>query len=129
MEKLFLSQRDLLTLLGKLDDVRDGQPSSCTIIKSESAHPIFPQTLRRIAVVATETADRYLPGVSPRLHLARASLALLLERVARQTDETILVGEVNVAGVADARYYVDRSAEEFAPVGDMNSAFMRGRGK
>lgn len=129
MEKLYLSKRDITTLLGKLDSVRDGQTSSCTIIKSEAAHPVFPQTLRRMSVMSAETEDRYLPGVSPRLHLSRASLMTLLEYQEKQSDSVIRIDDMEVCAVPDEQYYVDRSAAEFAPVGDLSSAFARNRGK
>ena len=129
MEKLYLSKRDILILIGKLDGVRNGEPSSCTIIKSDSAHPVFPQTVRRMSVQATETQDRYAPGVSPRLQLSRTSLIALQSHLARQSAEAIRIDDIEVFAVPDEQYYVDRSDTEFAPVGDMSSAFMRNRGK
>lgn len=129
MEKIYLSKRDLATLLGKLDSVRDGGTSSCTIIKSEFAHPLFPQTLRRISVMATEAQEQYLPGVSPRLHLARSTLTTLMVQLEQQSGDAVRVDAVEVVSVPDEQYYVDRSDTEFAPVGDLSSAFARNRGK
>ncbi len=129
MEKIYLSKRDIQLLLDKLDSVRSGEPSSCTIIKSDAAHPIFPQTLRRISVMATEAQNQYLPGVSPRLHLSRANLLSLLETLDKHSVSAIRIDDADVFSVPDEKYYVDRSADDFAPVGDMSSAFSRSRGK
>ena len=129
MEKLYLSRRDIATLLGKLDSVRNGEVSACTIIKNDTAHPVYPQTLRRIAVVATETEDRYMPGVSPRLHLSRAGLASLLCHIEQQPGGPIQLDGLAVYAVPDEQYYVDRSALDDAPVGDLAAGFFRNRGK
>lgn len=129
MEKLYLSKREIAILLDKLDSARNGEPSSCTIIKSDNAHPVFPQTVRRLSIKATETQDGYAPGVSPRLHLSRSSLVALLDRLEKQSDESIRIDDMAIFAVPDAQYYVDRSDTEFAPVGDMSTAFSRNRGK
>ena len=81
MEKLYLSQRNITTLLQKLDRVRNGETSPCTLIKNDTGHPVYPQTLRRVAVTAVEDGDQYFPGVSPRLRVTRATLLSLLTRL------------------------------------------------
>lgn len=129
MEKLYLSKRDLTALLGKLDSVRKGEVSTCTIIKNDTAHPVYPPTLRRIAVVAVEEPDRYLPGVSPRLQLSRASLTSLLVHIEEQPAGAIQLEGLAVFAVPDECYYVDRSATDGAPVGDLSAAFFWNRGK
>lgn len=129
MEKLYLSRRNITTLLQKLDSVRDGEVSACTIIKNEFAHPVYPQTLRRIAVVAIEGPDQYLPGVSPRLHLSRPALLSLLDQLDKQTPGAIQSDGMEVFAVPDEKYYVDRDEADAMPVGDLVSAFIRSRGK
>jgi hypothetical protein len=129
MEKLYLSKRDIGNLLGKLDSVRNGEVSTCTIIKNDTAHPVYPQTLRRIAVVAFETEDRHMPGVSPRVHLSRASLTSLLEAIESQSGRTIQFDELEVFAISDDKYYVNRSATDTAPIGDLAAGFFRNRGK
>ena len=56
---VYLSRRNLLTLLNKLDRQKAGSISACTIIKNDNAHPTYPQTMHSIAVVAVEDADYY----------------------------------------------------------------------
>lgn len=137
MEKIYLSKRDIMNLLGKLDSVRDGAVSTCTIIKNDVAHPVYPQSLRRIAVMATEVEDRYLPGVSPRLHVSRQNLISLLEQMtgpltdngAGNAKGTIPFDGLELTGVPDEAYYVDRSETDVAPVGDLAAGFFRNRGK
>jgi hypothetical protein len=42
MQQLYLTRRNLLTLLSKLDRVRRGETSACTLVKQDTLHPIYP---------------------------------------------------------------------------------------
>jgi hypothetical protein len=64
MHKIYLSRRNLLTLLNKLDRKKMGDETQCTIIKRDPAHPDYPQTLDEIYVTAVEDEDYYV-GRSP----------------------------------------------------------------
>ena len=59
MNKVFLSRRNLLTLLSKLDRKKSGEDTFCTLIKNDNQHPKYPQTMNEIAVVAIEDEDYY----------------------------------------------------------------------
>ncbi len=64
--KVFLSRRNLATLQSKLDRKKQGEQTTCTIIKRDNLHPVFPQTLEEIEVVAVEDNDYYTdrcPGI------------------------------------------------------------------
>ncbi len=66
METLYLTRRNLLTLLSKLDRKKLGDDTKCTIIKSDNIHPNYPNSMERIAVVAVEDDDYYSnrkPGI------------------------------------------------------------------
>lgn len=66
MHKVFLSRRNLLSLLSKLDRVAAGDSSACTLVKFDNVHPKFPQTMPEIHVMAVEDEDYYIdrsPGV------------------------------------------------------------------
>ena len=66
MERVYLSRRNLLTLLSKLDRVKAGEHSYCTLIKSDMTHPLYPQTMEEIEVVAVEDKNYYTersPGI------------------------------------------------------------------
>lgn len=57
---LFLSRRNLLTLLSKLDGVKAGEASKCTLLKKDTLHPKFPQSHKLISVTAVEDEDYYV---------------------------------------------------------------------
>lgn len=63
MQTLYLTRRNLLTLLSKLDRVRAGEQSKCTLIKQDTAHPIYPST-DVVKVIALEDEVYYdrVPG-------------------------------------------------------------------
>lgn len=129
MDKLYLSKRNIATLLKKLDSVRDGEVSTCTIIKNDTAHPVYAQTVRRVGVMAVETQDAYVNGVSPRLQLSRPTLMALVDRIEQHSDGAIQFDGLEVFAIPDEKYYGDRGASEVAPVGDLSSVFIRSRGK
>ena len=59
MEQVFLSRRNLLTLLSKLDRSKRGEVTDCTIIKKDASHKKYPQTAPYIMVMAVEDEDYY----------------------------------------------------------------------
>lgn len=58
-EIIYLTRRNLLTLLSKLDRVAAGERSACTIIKCDNAHPAYPQSMPEIIVTAVEDTAYY----------------------------------------------------------------------
>ena len=65
MNKVYLSRRNLLALLSKLDRVKNGEHSECTLIKNDNIHHKYPQTMSSIHVVAIEDEEYYserIPG-------------------------------------------------------------------
>ena len=58
MNQVYLTRRNLLTLLNKLDRTAEGDPSYCTLIKNDTVHPDFPVTTQT-AVTAVEDEDYY----------------------------------------------------------------------
>ena len=64
MEKVYLSRRNLFTLISKLDRKKAGDKTFCTIIKSDNQHPKYPQSMDNIAVIAIEDEEYYdrIPG-------------------------------------------------------------------
>jgi hypothetical protein len=57
--RVFLSRRNLLTLLSKLDRKAAGEETFCTIIKNDNTHPKYAQTMKSIEVVAVEDEEYY----------------------------------------------------------------------
>jgi hypothetical protein len=65
MNKVYLSRRNLLSLLSKLDRKANGEETACTLIKCDCDHAKFPQTMKQVSIVAVEDKDYYvdrLPG-------------------------------------------------------------------
>jgi len=61
MEKVYLSRRNLLALLSKLDRNKEAEMkvSECTLVKSDTIHPKYPQTMEEISVIAVDDEDYY----------------------------------------------------------------------
>lgn len=60
METVYLSRRNLLTLLSKLDRVKRGEQSACAIVKRDNQHHVYPQSMKEIMVKAVEDDDYYV---------------------------------------------------------------------
>lgn len=58
-QRVYLTRRNLNTLLDKLNAVLEGRQSVCTIIKSDIVHPKYPCT-DEIIITALEDADYYI---------------------------------------------------------------------
>ncbi|MCR4308181.1 MAG: hypothetical protein NUV80_06505 [Candidatus Berkelbacteria bacterium] len=64
--RIYLSRRNLNTLLTKLNQVAAGKESFCTIIKWDNKHKVYPQTHPIIVVTAVEDDEYYVdrkPGL------------------------------------------------------------------
>lgn len=57
--KIFLSRRNLMSLLSKLDRKARGEESACTLIKNDSSNARYKQTMKSIQVTAVEDAEYY----------------------------------------------------------------------
>lgn len=58
--QLFLTRRNLLTLLEKLDYVANGGASACTIVKCDTKHSVYPITgASSVSVTSVEDNDYY----------------------------------------------------------------------
>ncbi len=58
MQVLYLTRRNLTTLLSKLDRKRAGEETKCTLIKRDTKHPQYPST-DEITITALEDVDYY----------------------------------------------------------------------
>lgn len=57
--RVYLSRRNLETLLGKLDAVKNGGYSTQTIVKRDTKNERYPQNCDEIVVTAVEDKDYY----------------------------------------------------------------------
>ena len=70
MQTLYLTRRNLLTLLSKLDrNLEEPNSSACTIIKTDTEHPKYPCS-DVIQVTALEDAEYYTDRNPGRMHPA-----------------------------------------------------------
>ena len=58
--QVYLSRRNLLVLLRKLDRRAQGEQTASTVIKRDDKHPIFPQSHPVIQVTAVEDEHYYI---------------------------------------------------------------------
>lgn len=65
---VYLTRRNLKTLLNKLDRNKSGGDSLCTIIKYDTWHPDYPQTMSACAVRAVEDDDYYTDREAGEVH-------------------------------------------------------------
>lgn len=57
--KLYLSKRNLLALLSKLDRDAKGEHTFCSIIKHKRPSPEYQQTMKEIMVIAVQDEEYY----------------------------------------------------------------------
>lgn len=60
--RIYLTRRNLLTLLSKLDRKAAGDVTSCTIVKVDNQHRTYPQTMEWCEVTAVEDREYYDEG-------------------------------------------------------------------
>ena len=71
MVQLYLSRRNLLSLLSKLDrNVKEPGSSVVTLIKNDTAHPKYPASEGDIWVTAVEDSDYYFDREPGAIHPA-----------------------------------------------------------
>lgn len=68
MEHLFLSRRNLLALLSKLDRKKKGEETACTIVKNDTVHKSYPATVKNVWVTAIEDEDYYFDRPPGEVH-------------------------------------------------------------
>ena len=59
VQGIYLSRRNLLTLLNKLDRKASGGDSECTLLKRDCTHEKYPQSMRLCVVTAIEDDEYY----------------------------------------------------------------------
>lgn len=68
MQHVFLSRRNLLTLLSKLDRRAAGEQTAATLIKSDNTHPVYPQSMDSIFITAVEDEAYYTDRAVGEVH-------------------------------------------------------------
>jgi hypothetical protein len=57
--KIYLSRRNLVALLAKLDAGAAGVETACTIVKYQQPSPAYQQTMNEVAVIAVQDEEYY----------------------------------------------------------------------
>ena len=120
---LYLSNRNVLTLLSKLDRQKAGEHTACAIIKHSSAP--YQNTMSPIYVGATENGEAEEYPVGGRTNfviLERRSLEFLLAGNSVQVfaRASATEGGVEVTMVSDEEMYASRAAGEMYPSDEAN---------
>ncbi len=69
MEQIYLSRRNLLTLLSKLDRKKNGEDTKCTITKQDWLHPKYPQSIKDVVMItAIEDEEYYYEREAGKVH-------------------------------------------------------------
>jgi hypothetical protein len=68
VQQIYLSRRNLLTLLNKLNRKIAGGETACSIIKKDNTHKLYPQTMAVIQVTALEDTDYYVDRIAGEVH-------------------------------------------------------------
>lgn len=116
--KVFLSRRNILSLLSKLDRAKAGEDTQATLIKCDNQHIKYPQTMEECRVTAVEfDAPPGKKYTSSQIYLNRRDLTesllagfttmLQLTDGQKLTDDTL-----TVAKVEDEEYYASRTPGE-----------------
>jgi len=98
MNTIYLSRRNLLTLLSKLDRASNGDTTARMIIKLDSAHTKYPST--PATLIAIEDHDYYTdrsPGPTTEAEKLSAQIPWL-----RVMDEALVVSHCGVANFSDS---------------------------
>jgi hypothetical protein len=75
LAKVYLTRRNLLTLLSKLDRKGKGDETGCTLVKNDNLHEQYPQTMKSLTVVAVEYGGNFRGA---KLYLSRHLIKTLL---------------------------------------------------
>lgn len=119
MHKLYLSRRNIQSLLNKLDRVASGDFSACTIIKRDNQHAKYPQTMESCVVTAVEVGI----SVSPEnVTIDRERLNHLLQGLeafkGTTTQHGITIDDVLITALEDGEYYDTREPGEIHHLDD-----------
>ena len=123
MHKVYLSKRNINSLLSKLDrnKITPGS-SACTIIKGDNKHRIYPQTARTIVVIATESESSFrehsidlLYLYLDRNYLEKLSKSLATVLLPVHVIPNGLSNEIEICAIQDEEYYTDRHPGEVYP--------------
>ena len=109
--KVYLTKRNLLSLLSKLDRKAKGEDTQCTIIKYDTIHKKYPQTMHSCRVEAVEHETKVVDEFW--VFLGRADINHILASIDKPIKTKMkfpfnAADSITVYSVADEEYYTDR---------------------
>ena len=108
-ERIYLSRRNLLVLLSKLDRKADGDETACTIIKYQNKNDPFVQTMDSIRVTAVEDDDYYVDRCAGRMNpLDEPDVHTLDARTPEDCDPRTMEFTLNLADLSVSPLMVGR---------------------
>jgi len=119
MHKVYLSKRNIHSLLSKLDrnKITTGS-SACTLIKGDNKHKVYPQTARTIVVTATESESSFKEHSIDLLYLYLDRNCLeSLSKSLLPVHVFPIFDEIEICAIQDEEYYTDRHLGEVYPAG------------
>jgi hypothetical protein len=125
--RLYLSRRNIQILLSKLDRKNESE-TACTIIKSDSTHPVYPQNMLQILVHAVERYTGYADVLPVMVHISRTDLNALLSKleIAKKnngaSDASLNLKGIKIYAIEDEEYYAYRKPGRMHPVDEMRIA-------
>lgn len=121
-DKVFLSRRNVLTLLSKLQRHAAGEWTALTLIKNDDQHSVYPQTMPSCVVKADATETWYeADHFGHEVCLSKSTLEWLRDSLSPTASVggmySIAAPEcaIDVTIVADDVYYADREAGPVHP--------------
>lgn len=83
MQQLYLTRRNLLTLLNKLDRAKKGEITTRSLVKQDTVHPLYPCS-DSIMITALEDEEYYTDREAGQVHSKDAPKT---SRAAQKTDD------------------------------------------
>ena len=124
MQTVYLSRRNILTLLSKLDRQKAGEETACAIVKRQDRGSPYCMTVPVMLVGAAEpgcSAEYCTPHGTHFVILERHSLNDLLNGNIINVPPPAAMGDgVIVVPVSDEEMYANRSAGEMHPADEAN---------
>ncbi|MBJ6724197.1 hypothetical protein [Geomesophilobacter sediminis] len=98
--KVYLSRRNLITLLSKICRKGNGEETACTIIKKDNLHPKYPQTMKKLSVIAVGYGVNFTGST---LYISRQVLKNLLTDLDKRKagEEAACVVTINEAHTSE----------------------------
>lgn len=110
MKRVFVTQRNLKTLIAKLNAVAAGEQSFCTITKHDDTHPVYPQTDPVFTLTSVEEGLPARGDAFNQIYLRRKDMVEMLSALTEDVTRDFVdsVSNIQMTAIRDDEYYTDR---------------------